>query len=85
MQVFCDNYLDGGYHVPYAHGALASGLQLQSYETLVLSANLLSPRKHCPYKILFRISHFSANLRVSTRRKYLCNLFEYYFVELCFF
>jgi hypothetical protein len=46
MQVFCDNYLDGGYHVPYAHGALASGLQLQSYETLVLSANLLSPRKH---------------------------------------
>ncbi|EMS46986.1 Choline monooxygenase, chloroplastic [Triticum urartu] len=23
-KVFCDNYLDGGYHVPYAHGALAS-------------------------------------------------------------
>ncbi|AQK81176.1 Choline monooxygenase chloroplastic [Zea mays] len=36
-KVFCDNYLDGGYHVPYAHGDLASGLQLQSYETLVLS------------------------------------------------
>ncbi|KQK17360.1 choline monooxygenase, chloroplastic isoform X4 [Brachypodium distachyon] len=34
IKVFCDNYLDGGYHVPYAHGALASGLQLQSYETL---------------------------------------------------
>lgn len=33
-KVFCDNYLDGGYHVPYAHGDLASGLQLQSYETL---------------------------------------------------
>ncbi|CAN6176934.1 unnamed protein product [Urochloa humidicola] len=33
-KVFCDNYLDGGYHVPYAHGALASGLQLHSYETL---------------------------------------------------
>ncbi|RLN13627.1 choline monooxygenase, chloroplastic [Panicum miliaceum] len=33
-KVFCDNYLDGGYHVPYAHGSLASGLQLQSYETL---------------------------------------------------
>ncbi|KAG8074761.1 hypothetical protein GUJ93_ZPchr0006g44611 [Zizania palustris] len=33
-KVFCDNYLDGGYHVPYAHGNLASGLQLQSYETL---------------------------------------------------
>jgi hypothetical protein len=42
MQVFCDNYLDGGYHVPYAHGALASGLQLQSYETLVLSVNPFS-------------------------------------------
>lgn len=34
-KVFCDNYLDGGYHVPYAHGTLASGLQLQSYETHV--------------------------------------------------
>lgn len=33
MQVFCDNYLDGGYHVPYAHKGLASGLQLQSYST----------------------------------------------------
>ncbi|GMY35273.1 choline monooxygenase, chloroplastic, partial [Fagus crenata] len=31
--VFCDNYLDGGYHVPYAHKGLASGLQLQSYST----------------------------------------------------
>ena len=46
MQIFCDNYLDGGYHVPYAHGALASGLQLQSYETLVLSINLFSFCKH---------------------------------------
>ena len=35
MQVFCDNYLDGGYHVPYAHGGLASGLKLDSYSTLV--------------------------------------------------
>ncbi|XP_078175530.1 choline monooxygenase, chloroplastic-like isoform X1 [Carex rostrata] len=33
-KVFCDNYLDGGYHVPYAHGGLASGLDLSSYETL---------------------------------------------------
>ncbi|KAM4132083.1 hypothetical protein ACJW30_01G223200 [Castanea mollissima] len=32
-KVFCDNYLDGGYHVPYAHKGLASGLQLQSYST----------------------------------------------------
>ncbi|WCJ42313.1 Choline monooxygenase chloroplastic [Euphorbia peplus] len=32
-KVFCDNYLDGGYHVPYAHKALASGLKLDSYST----------------------------------------------------
>lgn len=38
MQVFCDNYLDGGYHVPYAHKGLASGLKLQSYSTTVCSA-----------------------------------------------
>ncbi|GAB4838303.1 hypothetical protein Ancab_027833 [Ancistrocladus abbreviatus] len=31
--VFCDNYLDGGYHVPYAHKNLASGLKLESYST----------------------------------------------------
>lgn len=30
-KVFCDNYLDGGYHVPYAHKGLASGLMLDSY------------------------------------------------------
>ncbi|PHU11433.1 Choline monooxygenase, chloroplastic [Capsicum chinense] len=33
--VFCDNYLDGGYHVPYAHKGLASGLTLDSYSTTV--------------------------------------------------
>ncbi|XVE98934.1 hypothetical protein REPUB_Repub03eG0152000 [Reevesia pubescens] len=32
-KVFCDNYLDGGYHVPYAHKGLASGLSLDSYTT----------------------------------------------------
>ncbi|KAI4311908.1 hypothetical protein MLD38_036772 [Melastoma candidum] len=32
-KVFCDNYLDGGYHVPYAHKGLASGLKLDSYLT----------------------------------------------------
>ncbi|KAK1322985.1 hypothetical protein QJS10_CPA02g01552 [Acorus calamus] len=31
--VFCDNYLDGGYHVPYAHPGLASGLRFNSYST----------------------------------------------------
>ncbi|XP_058113640.1 choline monooxygenase, chloroplastic isoform X2 [Magnolia sinica] len=34
-KVFCDNYLDGGYHVPYAHGGLASGLKLESYSTII--------------------------------------------------
>ncbi|GFP91783.1 choline monooxygenase chloroplastic [Phtheirospermum japonicum] len=34
-KVFCDNYLDGGYHVPYAHKGLASGLQLDSYSTKI--------------------------------------------------
>ncbi|PKU75985.1 Choline monooxygenase, chloroplastic [Dendrobium catenatum] len=33
--VFCDNYLDGGYHVVYAHGGLASGLKLDSYTTRI--------------------------------------------------
>ncbi|XP_028052848.1 choline monooxygenase, chloroplastic [Camellia sinensis] len=32
-KVFCDNYLDGGYHVPYAHKGLSSGLNLESYST----------------------------------------------------
>nr|GMD76022.1 choline monooxygenase, chloroplastic [Ipomoea batatas] len=32
-KVFCDNYLDGGYHVPYAHKSLASDLKLESYST----------------------------------------------------
>ncbi|XP_021616862.1 choline monooxygenase, chloroplastic isoform X2 [Manihot esculenta] len=34
-KVFCDNYLDGGYHVPHAHKALASGLKLDSYSTIM--------------------------------------------------
>ncbi|KAL6191794.1 hypothetical protein ACLB2K_038183 [Fragaria x ananassa] len=34
-KVFCDNYLDGGYHVPYAHKDLASGLNLNGYSTTV--------------------------------------------------
>ncbi|XP_027184128.1 choline monooxygenase, chloroplastic [Coffea eugenioides] len=34
-KVFCDNYLDGGYHVPYAHKGLASGLKLESYSSIV--------------------------------------------------
>ncbi|XP_007034364.2 PREDICTED: choline monooxygenase, chloroplastic isoform X1 [Theobroma cacao] len=34
-KVFCDNYLDGGYHVPYAHKGLVSGLTLDSYTTSI--------------------------------------------------
>ncbi|KAI3782270.1 hypothetical protein L2E82_12310 [Cichorium intybus] len=34
-KVFCDNYLDGGYHVPFAHKDLASGLKLDSYSTTI--------------------------------------------------
>ncbi|KAJ7955856.1 Choline monooxygenase [Quillaja saponaria] len=37
-KVFCDNYLDGGYHVPYAHKGLASGLQLNSYCTTMFES-----------------------------------------------
>ncbi|GMH23727.1 hypothetical protein Nepgr_025570 [Nepenthes gracilis] len=32
-KVFCDNYLDGGYHVPFAHRSLASGIDLDTYST----------------------------------------------------
>ncbi|PKI52627.1 hypothetical protein CRG98_026967 [Punica granatum] len=35
VNVFCDNYLDGGYHVPYAHKGLASNLKLDSYSTCI--------------------------------------------------
>ncbi|CAN4112986.1 unnamed protein product [Withania somnifera] len=35
-KIFCDNYLDGGYHVPYAHKGLSSGLTLDSYSTTIL-------------------------------------------------
>ena len=32
-KVFCNNYLDGGYHVPHAHKALASGVDMATYRT----------------------------------------------------
>ncbi|MEZ4240866.1 MAG: SRPBCC family protein [Myxococcota bacterium] len=32
-KVFCDNYLDGGYHVPHLHPGLAGQLDLESYRT----------------------------------------------------
>ena len=39
-KVFTDNYLDGGFHVSYAHPSLASSLELSSYTTTVLSPYL---------------------------------------------
>ncbi|XP_015081828.1 choline monooxygenase, chloroplastic-like [Solanum pennellii] len=35
-KVYCDNYLDGGYHVPYVHKSYASVLKLDSYSTTIL-------------------------------------------------
>jgi len=32
-KVFCDNYLDGGYHVPHLHPGLGAQLDLDSYRT----------------------------------------------------
>lgn len=32
-KVFVDNYLDGGYHIPYAHEALAEGIDMDSYSS----------------------------------------------------
>ncbi|KAK9845036.1 hypothetical protein WJX74_009942 [Apatococcus lobatus] len=32
-KVFVDNYLDGGYHVPFAHPGLASALDMEGYWT----------------------------------------------------
>lgn len=34
-KIFVDNYLDGGYHVPYAHKQLSSILNLNHYKTVV--------------------------------------------------
>ena len=34
-KVFIDNYLDGGYHVPYAHKQLAATLNMKGYKTVI--------------------------------------------------
>ncbi|CAF3862157.1 unnamed protein product [Rotaria sp. Silwood2] len=34
-KIFVDNYLDGGYHVPYAHKQLCSILNMNEYKTVV--------------------------------------------------
>ncbi|KAM0939319.1 putative choline monooxygenase [Dioscorea sansibarensis] len=34
-KVYCDNFLDGGYHVPYAHKGFSSCLNLDTYSTEV--------------------------------------------------
>ncbi|GAB2219093.1 hypothetical protein Droror1_Dr00006721 [Drosera rotundifolia] len=45
-KVFCDNYLDGGYHVPYVHRGLASGLELNTYTTEIYEKVSIQ-RCHC--------------------------------------
>lgn len=37
-KVFADNFLDGGYHVPVAHAALAGQLDLRRYACELLGA-----------------------------------------------
>jgi choline monooxygenase len=34
-KIFIDNYLDGGYHVPYAHKQLSSILNMNEYKTVI--------------------------------------------------
>ncbi len=34
-KVVVDNYVDGGYHVPFAHKGLSASLDLATYETAV--------------------------------------------------
>ena len=34
-KIFVDNYLDGGYHVPYAHQQLSSTLNMNEYKTVI--------------------------------------------------
>ena len=46
-KVFVDNYCDGGYHVPYAHEALAEYIDMGSYESFIhpkLSVQMVSKR-----------------------------------------
>ena len=46
-KVFCDNYLDGGYHVPMAHPALASNIKMDSYRSVLFdqaSVQLCGPQ-----------------------------------------
>ena len=40
-KVYVDNYLDGGYHVPVAHSALAGNLDLASYRTEVFDTHVV--------------------------------------------
>lgn len=54
--MFCDNYLDGGYHVPYAHKGLASGLKLNSYSTKVCFSHLLLHISFSAFCVLYHVS-----------------------------
>lgn len=41
LQVFVDNYLDGGYHVPVAHKALTGNLDLSTYRSYPLGDHFI--------------------------------------------
>ncbi|KAL6977879.1 choline monooxygenase [Sarracenia purpurea var. burkii] len=74
-KVFCDNYLDGGYHVPYAHKGLASGLKLDSYSTTVCSL------KYIPSSVVFDIIilRFTSSFSLPLIRK----IFEKVSIQQC--
>jgi choline monooxygenase len=35
LQAYIDNYLDGGYHIPYNHKELAASVDIDTYTTTV--------------------------------------------------
>ena len=48
-KVFCDNYLDGGYHVGYVHPALATAIKYSEYKIEIGNNSVAqtSPLKEC--------------------------------------
>jgi hypothetical protein len=39
LQAYIDNYLDGGYHIPYNHKELAASVDIDTYTTTVRGAS----------------------------------------------
>ena len=59
-KVFVDNYLDGGYHVPYIHKALGSVLSYKDYTIENGSASVCSRRRSRPAAATRRRPAFAA-------------------------